>query len=339
MRADRLLSILLLLQANRRITAQKLAARLEVSERTIYRDLEALSVAGVPVYAERGPGGGCALLGEYRTSLTGLNEADVRALLLSGVPRPLADLGLDRALEAAMLKLVVALPSARRPDAERARQRLHLDAAAWNNPGTEDVPHLRALQEAVWQERKVRLTYRRNDQMVVERLVNPLGLVAKTSIWYLVGMVEDGIRAYRVSRVQSASLTDEPFERPAGFDLAAYWADWCAQFRASLSHYPVTLRIAPDGIPILPQIFGERTRALIARANPPDAEGWITLCLTFETIDVACSVVLGLGTLVEVLEPPELRERVVAQAASVVAFYAEKARKDQNIGQEVLCSS
>ncbi len=130
MRADRLLSMLLLLQANRRITAQKLAEKLEVSERTIYRDLEALSAAGVPVYAERGPGGGCTLLGDYRTTLTGLNEADVRTLLLSGVPRPLADLGLDKALEVALLKLLAALPSARRPDAERARGRLHLDAAA-----------------------------------------------------------------------------------------------------------------------------------------------------------------------------------------------------------------
>lgn len=324
MRADRLLSILLLLQSNRRVTAQKLAAKLEVSERTIYRDLEALSVAGVPVYAERGPGGGCALLGEYRTSLTGLNEADVRALLLSGVPRPLADLGLEKALEAALLKLVVALPSTRRPDAERARQLLHLDAAAWNNPGTEDVPHLRVLQEAVWQERKVRLTYRRNDRAVVERLVSPLGLVAKTSVWYLVGMVEGQTRAYRVSRIQTAILTDETFERPSGFDLAAYWADWCAQFRASLSQYPVTLRIAPEGVPILPHIFGEGAHTLVAQADPPDAEGWITLRRTFETIEAACTMILGLGTLVEVLEPPELRERVVSQAASVVAFYAAK---------------
>jgi predicted DNA-binding transcriptional regulator YafY len=324
MRADRLLSILLLLQANRRITAHKLAAKLEVSERTIYRDLEALSVAGVPVYAERGPGGGCALLGEYRTSLTGLNEADVRTLLLSGVPRPLADLGLDKALEAALLKLVVALPSARRPDVERARQRLHLDAAAWNNPGTEEVPHLRILQEAVWRERKVQLTYRRNDQTTVERLVCPLGLVAKTSIWYVVGMVEGEIRAYRVSRVQAVTLTDETFERPAGFDLAAYWADWCRQFRASLPQYRVTLRIAPEGIPILPQVFGESSRALVAQAEPPDAEGWITIRPTFETIEAACTMVLGFGTLVEVLEPQELRERVIHQAASVVAFYAAK---------------
>jgi predicted DNA-binding transcriptional regulator YafY len=256
--------------------------------------------------------------------LTGLNETDVRTLLLSGVPRPLADLGLDKALEAALLKLIVALPSARRQDAERARQRLHLDTAAWNAPGTEEVPHLRILQEAVWQERKVQLTYRRKDQTTVERLVSPLGLVAKTSIWYVVGMVEGEIRAYRVSRVQTVTLTDETFERPEDFDLAAYWADWCRQFRASLPQYRVTLRIAPEGVPILPQVFGESAQAMIAQADPPDAEGWVTIRPTFETIEAACTMVLGFGTLVEVLEPLELRERVIHQAASVVAFYAAK---------------
>ncbi|HEU5369196.1 MAG TPA: YafY family protein [Ktedonobacterales bacterium] len=324
MRADRLLSMLLLLQANRRITAQKLAEKLEVSERTIYRDLEALSAAGVPVYAERGPGGGCALLGDYRTTLTGLNEADVRTLLLSGVPRPLADLGLDKALEVALLKLVAALPSARRTDAEQARQRLHLDAAAWNTPAIDETPHLRVLQEAVWQQRKVRLSYRTRSRVVNERLVEPLGLVAKTNVWYLVSRKADEMRVYRVSRMQSVDLTDEAFERPAGFDLAAYWADWCASFRASLSHYPTALRVAPGAIPILSQFFGEGAQALLDQGDPPDAEGWVTLHPTFESIEAACSMALGLGEWVEVLEPAELRERVIQQAARIVAFYTQK---------------
>jgi predicted DNA-binding transcriptional regulator YafY len=326
MRADRLLSMLLLLQANRRLTAQKLAEKLEVSERTIYRDLEALSAAGVPVYAERGPGGGCALLGEYRTTLTGLNEADVRTLLLSGVPRPLADLGLDKALEVALLKLVAALPSARRSDAEQARQRLHLDAAAWNTPAIDETPHLRILQEAIWQERKVRLSYRTRSRVVNERLVEPLGLVAKTNVWYLVSRKEGEMRVYRVSRMQSAVMTDEPFERPADFDLAAYWADWCARFRATLRQYPTVLRFAPEAIPILPHFFGEGAHALIDEADPPDAQGWFTLRPTFESIEAACGMALNLGIRVEVLEPAELRERVIEQAANVVAFYARKAR-------------
>ncbi|HEY7350537.1 MAG TPA: transcriptional regulator [Ktedonobacterales bacterium] len=324
MRADRLLSMLLLLQANRRVTAQKLAEKLEVSERTIYRDLEALSAAGIPVYAERGPGGGCTLLGEYRTTLTGLNESDVRTLLLSGVPRPLADLGLDKALEVALLKLLAALPSARRPDAEGARQRLHLDAAAWSAPEVEEVPHLRILQEAVWQERKVRLSYRTRSRVVNERLVEPLGLVAKTHVWYLVSRIAGEMRVYRLSRMQSVELTDETFERPDDFDLAAYWVDWCARLRATFTHYPAVLRLAPEAMPILPHFFGEGAHALLDQGGPPDADGWVTLHPTFETIEEACSMALGLGDWVEVLEPAELRERVIRQAASVVAFYAQR---------------
>ena len=323
MRADRLLTILLLLQANRRITAQKLAKRLEVSERTIYRDIEALSAAGVPVYAERGPGGGCALLGEYRSGLTGLNEGDVRTLLLSGVPGPLADLGLDKALEAALLKLLAALPSARRPEVERARQRLHLDSAAWNAPDAEEIPHLRAMQEAVWQDRTLRLSYRRKDWDVVERVVEPLGLVAKASIWYLVGRVNGQQRVYRVSRVQAATLTEETFERPKNFDLAAYWAEWLAGFRGALAIYPVTARFAPEAIPTIPHVFGEAAHALIEQAGAPDREGRITLQLTFENGVVACSMLLGFGPLVEVLEPPELRQRVIQQAENIVAFYRQ----------------
>ncbi len=324
MRASRLLSLLLLLQANRRITAQKLAEKLEVSERTIYRDLEALSAAGIPVYAERGPGGGCGLLGDYRTTLTGLNEADVRTLLLSGVPRPLADLGLDKALEAALLKLLAALPSAHRSDAEQARQRLHLDAAAWNTPVMETMPHLRILQEAIWQERKVRLCYRTRSRVVNERLVEPLGLVAKTNVWYLVSRKEGEMRVYRVSRMQSVALTDEAFERPAHFDLAAYWADWCARFRATFTQYPAVLRVAPEAIPLLSHYFGEGAHALLDQGEPPDAEGWVTVRPTFETIEAACSMALGLGAWVEVLEPAELRERIMRQAASVLAFYEQR---------------
>ena len=327
MRADRLLSILLLLQANQRLTAQKLAKKLEVSERTIYRDIEALSAAGVPVYAERGPGGGCKLLGEYRTGLTALNEGDVRTLLLSGVPGPLADLGLDRALEAALLKLLAALPSARRPEIEGARQRLHLDAAAWNAQAAEEVPHLRVIQEAVWQERKLHLTYRRNDQKVVERLVNPLGLVAKASVWYLVGAVGEQQRVYRVSRVQSAELSDETFTRPPAFDLPTFWTEWCASFRAGLLHYPVTLRVSPTALPNLPAVFGESIQMLIEQAGPPDADGWVTLPLTFEAPEVACARLLGFGAHVEVLEPDDLRERIIQKAEQIVFFYKNQERR------------
>src|SRR6266487_2179317 len=193
MRADRLLSIVLLLQIHRRMTAHELARRLEVSDRTIYRDMDALSAAGIPVYAERGTGGGCSLLEAYRTNLTGLTEAEVRTLFLPGTSRLVADLGLSDAFEAAFLKLLAALPSIYHRAAEDARQRIYVDTTRWNYPA-EHVPHLHTIQEAVWQERKLQLSYQRGDGTTVQRLVDPLGLVAKAGVWYLVAAVEGETR-------------------------------------------------------------------------------------------------------------------------------------------------
>src|SRR5689334_16595189 len=189
MRADRLLSIMLLLQVHRRITARELARRLEVSERTIHRDMDALGAAGIPIYAERGVGGGWALAEAYQTNLTGLNEAEIQALFLATPPQLLADLGLRQAADAALIKLLAALPAISRRDAEFARQRIHVDGAGWLR-AREAVPFLAAIQEALWQDRKLRLTYQRADDTTVERLVDPLGLVAKSSVWYLVAGVD-----------------------------------------------------------------------------------------------------------------------------------------------------
>jgi predicted DNA-binding transcriptional regulator YafY len=322
MRADRLLALLLLLQARGRLTARELAERLEVSERTIYRDVSALGAAGVPVYAERGPGGGCALLDGYRTSLTGLSEAEVHTLIMSGVPGPLAELGFGPALEAALLKLLAALPAARRRDAERARQRVYLDASGWSSD--ERAPHLATIQEAVWDERRLRLAYRKGSGELVERLIDPLGLVAKAGVWYLVGAADSEVRVFRVSRVRAAALTDEPCRRPDDFDLAAYWAESSARFRASWGRYPVTLRGSPAFVRLLPVLFGEGVQSLIERAGPPDAAGWTTLTLSFESYDAARGRVLSFGTLAEVLDPPELRAGLMALAAQVVSLYQSK---------------
>jgi predicted DNA-binding transcriptional regulator YafY len=310
------------------MTAQQLGDELEVSVRTIYRDLDALSAAGVPVYAERGPGGGCALLDSYRTTVTGLNEDEVRALFMLSIPGPLADLGVSQELKAALLKLSAALPAAYRRDAERARQRVHLDAAAWFQD-EEPVPHMRVIQEAVWSDVRVQLTYRRGDGTLVERLVDPYGLVAKAGIWYLVRAVDGRLGVYRVSRIQATQPTKERFERPDGFNLASYWAEWCAEFEASLPKYPVALRVAPELIPVLPLIYGDGIRALIEAAPRPDGEGWITLPFTFENLAVARRAVLGFGPTVEILEPLELRHSVIDYAARVVALYAQS-RTDQH---------
>lgn len=321
MRADRLLSLLMLLQTRGRMTAQSLAQQLEVSERTVYRDLDALSAAGVPVYAHRGPGGGCALLDSYRTNLTGLTEEEVRALFMLSIPSPLADLGVSQELKAALLKLSASLPATQRRDAEHVRQRFHLDASGWFQP-EEPVPHLPTIQAAVWGDRQLWMRYRRGDGAERERIVAPYGLVAKASVWYLVAAVEEQVRIYRVSRVQEAALVEESFERPDDFDLATFWTAWCAEFESSRPRYPVTLRVAPEFVPVLPQILGEGVRAQIHAAGPADDEGWITLSLTFETLGIARSRVLGFGTMVEVLEPHELRASVLDLARRIVAFYA-----------------
>ncbi len=322
MRADRLLSLLLLLQTRGRMTARELAERLEVSERTIYRDVGALSVAGVPIYSERGPGGGCALMDGYRTSLTGLTEAEARTLVISGAQTPLADLRLGGAVEAALLKLQAALPAPHRDDAERARQRVYLDPAGWGQP--DHTPHLSTIEAAVWSDRRLRMGYRKGNGQLAEYLVDPLGLVAKASVWYFVGMVEDELRTFRVSRVLSAELTDEPCQRPGGFDLAAYWAESSARFKATWTQYPVTLRVSPQLMAILPQLFGEGAYTLLERAGHPDEHGWVTLTLTFESYDSALGRVASFGTMAEVLEPVELREGIVVLARDLLTFYTRR---------------
>lgn len=324
MRADRLLSILMLLQTRGQMTAQELAKRLEVSERTIYRDLDALGVAGVPVYAERGPGGGCGLLESYRTNLTGLNEAEVKALFMFSIPGPLADLGLSKAFNAALLKLSAALPSAQQDYAENVRQRLYLDPEDWFQTH-EPVPHLQTIQEAIWQDRRLNLTYRRADGNWVKRLVDPYSLVAKAGVWYMIGYVTRWMSAFRVSRIQAATITESHFERQPDFDLAAYWKTWCAEMAEKHPPYPVTLRVGWDAIPLLPQILGERANLLLEQAGPPDAEGAITLTMTFESFEAARSQALGFGAVVEVLEPAELRAEVIEQATRIVTFYTTKA--------------
>lgn len=317
MRADRLLSILLLLQVYHRMTARELAKRLEVSERTIHRDMDALSTAGIPVTAERGSSGGWSLLEEYSTNLTGLTEAEIQALFLTKPTRLLTDLGLHQASEAAFIKLLAALPSLSRRDAEYVHQRIHIDTSGWHHT-EEDVSCLPTLQEAIWQERKLSLTYQRGDSATVERLVDPLGLVAKGSTWYLVAAVEGEVRTYRVSRMQGARLTDQACIRPQGFDLAAYWAQSSTHFVANLPRYPVTVRIAPG---VLEQIYHAGRYARIEHAEPPDADGWNTLHLLFEMEETACGYLLSFGTQVEIVEPQALREKVIQLAESIVAFY------------------
>ena len=320
MRADRLVSIMLLLQVYRRLTAGELARRLEVSERTIHRDMGALSTAGVPVVAERGAGGGWALVGGYRTNLTGLNAAEVRTLFAGLPPRLLADLGLNRDSDAAHVKLLAALPEAARADAEYARRRVHVDVAGWGGGGAEEaVPHLHTIQEAVWRGRRLRFTYGGDRGEAAGRVVDPLGLVAKGGVWYLVARAADGeVRSYRVSRVTSARVSGEACERPEGFDLAAFWAGSVARFKSHAPHFRATLRAHKSVLHLLPYA-GRFSR--VESLGEADAGGWATVRMRFQFEEDAAGLALGFGTKVEVVEPEGLRGKILRTAQEVVRFY------------------
>lgn len=320
MRADRLLSLLMLLQAHGKMTARDLANELEVSERTIYRDLEALSAAGIPVYTERGPGGGIVLLEEYRTNLTGLTTDEVQALFTLNIPSPLLQLGMGEALRSALRKLTASLPSSRLSDRDMARQRIHLDASWWGQPGRE-LPHLATLQRAIWQERRLRLAVRTFFGEEINVVVEPLGLVAKASEWYLVALRGGRPHVYRVADLAVAEILEEPFERPAEFDLAAFWQSHCARVEAERGIYGVRLRISPELARELSWHLGEQATEALTRAEPPDAEGWREITLWFRDSIEARSRILSLGRAAEVLDPLPLRKSVLDFARQIVQLY------------------
>jgi len=314
MRADRLLSLMLLLQANGRMTAAALAAELEVSVRTVYRDIEALGAAGVPVYAEAGPGGGCQLLAGYRSPLTGLSQDEAAALLALGVPEPLRELGLGDPMGGALRRV----RSAAGLPAERAPTLVHLDMPRWFH-SREAVPHLATVAEAVRRRRRASITYRGR-----ARVVDPLGIVNKAGIWYLAAVTPSGRTVvFRVGRIDAAHVVDEPFDRPAGFDLVAYWEAWSVEFQSSRPTIEVTVRASGEAVAVLPEILGDAVRPAIEAAGPPDPEGWRTLTLTFEHERAAAYRLAGLGDLVEVVAPNAVRERVVATALATLRRHGE----------------
>lgn len=318
MRADRLISILLLLQIHRGLTAGELARRLQVSERTIHRDMEALGSIGVPVIADRGVGGGWRLTGDYRTKLTGLNQTEAQALFLNFPQQLLADLGLDKTTDAAKTKLLAEVPAAARRDAEHAQQRIHVDVTGWHRP-EEAVPMLPTLQQAVWQDRKLQISYQRDpDCEPFERLVDPLGLVAKGSVWYLIAAVDGEARTYRVSRVLNAVITDETSERPADFDLATHWRQSAQMFKTQMPRYDATLRVRQEA---LKRMYYAVRFARVESVGEPDAEGWATVEMRFQIEGEAAEFALSFGPMMEVVAPSSLREKVLELAKSVVEFY------------------
>jgi predicted DNA-binding transcriptional regulator YafY len=314
-KGDRLLSALLLLQAHGRLTGRALANRLEVSMRTVHRDMEALSAAGVPVFALRGAQGGWQLDRGWRTQVPGLDEAELRALLMSQ-PRVTGDVRLAAAAESALGKLVASLPAAMRERAASIRQRLHVDTTGWRGTG-DNLAMLPVVQDAVARDRKLAIRYWKAEREMVDRTVDPLGLVAKGTSWYLFARTPHGLRTYRVSRILEARLLDEASERPPDFDLAAAWKSSTEQFRESHNSYDATLRAEPRAADFI---------KMWQIATVVDAPGpWVTMRVRFNHEDEASFVILGLGRRVEVLEPTTLKERVRSEVAAMAEGFATAA--------------
>lgn len=316
MKSSRLLSILLLLQNRGRMTAAQLAAELEVSVRTVYRDIEALHASGVPLYGEAGHAGGYELLGGYRTRLTGFNATEAEALFLSGIPGPAAELGMASALATAQLKLHAALPPELRAQTDRMRSRFHLDAPGWYAPDS-DVPYLTQVAEAVWQSQVLDVRYRRwKTPTDVDRRLEPYGLVLKAGRWYLVAA--PGPRTYRVDQIIDLRALEETFQPPPDFDLAGYWQRYRDDFLSGLYTGAAVVRLSPAA---LPWLTGAAAQAA-ADTGIPEEDGWIRAVLPIESVDIAQRAFLALGTEIEVLEPPELRARLAATAQALAIRYA-----------------
>ncbi|MGI5236504.1 helix-turn-helix transcriptional regulator [Dactylosporangium sp. CA-139066] len=321
MRASRLLSTLLLLQTRGRLTAQQIADELEVSVRTVYRDIEALSASGVPVYADRGPTGGFALLDGYRTSLTGLTTDEAAALFLNGSGATAGDLGLGPTLEAARLKLLAALPAEQRSMAGRIQERVHVDAPGWfRDP--EAPPHLDAAAGALWEQRRIQVVYRKWDRTSVERTLEPLGLVLKGTAWYLVARGRTRVNGYRISRVDALTVLDETFERPADFDLRRYWLEFSENLERTLYNGgSATVRLSPRAVSLWWMLgpVAERARR---EHGVLESDGWVRVTLPIESFEHARIDFGRFGPDVEVLEPLQLRALMRATAEETVRRYS-----------------
>jgi predicted DNA-binding transcriptional regulator YafY len=332
MRASRLVSILLLLQARGRLTAAELAEELEVSERTIYRDLFDLGAAGVPVYGERGVRGGYRLLDGYRTNLTGLTAQEAGALLMSGAPGPAAELGLGSLLAATRLKLLAAVPPALRETATRAEERFYLDPGSWEHHRPRDDRHLKTVARAVWNDRRLDISYRRPEGHAGRRTLDPLGLVHKTGVWYLVAIHDGATRVYRVDRILAAQELDVASRRPGDFDLATFWEQWEAAYATSLPAFSARVRLGPLAQRHRDDLGGLAPRA--AAEDPPDNDGWVAQTLLFDDRRVAIAALLALAPEVEIIAPGDLRHDLVAVARQTIARLMVDGDEDRNVADQ-----
>ncbi|MFA6113689.1 MAG: WYL domain-containing protein [Sphingomonas sp.] len=319
MRASRLLSILILLQLRGRMTAEALAEEFEVSIRTVYRDVDALSAAGVPVYGDRGPGGGFQLLDGYRTRLTGLAADEAEAMFMIGMPGPAAALGLGAAAARAGGKLLAALSPPVGEGAGRIGTRFHLDPVDWYH-ADEAVPFLPAIARAVLDQQAIEMTYESWSGLRDWR-VEPLGLVLKAGAWYLVATARRGVQTFRVSNIRTQQVTEDRFERPADFDLSSWWAASLERFETELRPARASIRLSALGRRRLAEL-GAYAAEAVAAAGAPDENGWAIVSLPIETADKAALTLLGLGPEVRVIEPVELRDSLRDLAEQVMGMTA-----------------
>jgi predicted DNA-binding transcriptional regulator YafY len=328
MRASRLVTELLLLQRRGRLTAGELASEVECSERTVYRDMQALGEAGVPVYAERGSGGGFRLVDGYRTRLTGLTRDEAEALFLSALPVQAAALGRAEAATGARHKMLAALPDGHSLVAEATTRRFHLDAPGWFR-SVATPPALPTVADAVWGDERIRIGYRR-DGGVVRRVVEPYGLVLKQGVWYAVGRVDAAFRSYRVDRIDDVQPTGSRFDRDPAFDLEEWWDRQAAAFEASLLRHRVTVRLSPEGRRRLWSVVeAAAAREALSGATTVDVDGWTTVRLPTEAVDYAAAAVVALGPEAEAIDPPEFRARVASTIRAAAERYRDDVRVDR----------
>lgn len=321
-RASRLVSLLLLLQARGRMTATALATELDVSVRTVYRDVDALHAAGVPLYGDAGPDGGYRLLEGYRTRLTGLTADEAEALFLAGLPGPAAELGLGSVVAAAQLKLMAALPAELRDRAGRISARFHLDAPGWYHD-PEQTPYLAAVAAAVWTGSVIRVRYHRwRSPQDVTRTLRPYGLVLKAGRWYAVAERDGRLATYRIAAILDLQPLAERFERPADFDLAAYWADYLAEFATRRHAADATVRLRTAVLPRLPDLWWPEVARAATDSARPDGAGWVRSTIPIESVEHAVGELLRLGTDVEAIDPPELRAALRTTLADLADTYS-----------------
>ena len=317
MRASRLLSILMVLQMRGRVSAGALAREFEVSERTIYRDVDALSASGVPIYADTGRNGGISLHEGYRTRLTGLTPAEAAALPLAGLSHVARDLGVSTDAAAAQLKILASLPVDSGATAQRISALFHVDPVPWYHR-SEELPCLPALASAVWRELRIEIAYD-SWKGAVRRRLDALGLVQKGGLWYLVAAERGQVRIYRVSNIRHLKVLDRPATRPKRFDLAGHWKTWTDAFEERLMRERASVLISEEGLRILRAVMPAAAEVAEASCAPSATPGWFTATLPFETPDYSARQILRLGTEIQVLAPDALRKAVLKEARAVVA--------------------